>query len=117
MGSSRLRLKGSVEVTVIINHSQAFCLYGVRRRGLGWAPSREGGPIECKEFCWWQEMGRTFRILRGIVMVWGIPWFGENVLSLDPGSVPLNSILVASWFIPMLSSPKTRFIMCLSIRF
>lgn len=65
-------MEGSVEVTVIINHSQAFCLYGVRRRGLGWAPSREGGPIECKEFCWWQEMGRTFRILRGIVMVWGI---------------------------------------------
>lgn len=99
MGSSRPRLKGSVEVTVTINHPQAFCLYGVSRRGLGWASSREGGPIECKEFCWWQEMGRTFRIFRGIIMVWGISWFREKVLSLTARAVPLNSILVASWFI------------------
>lgn len=62
-------------------------------------------------------MGRAFRIFRGIVMVWGIPWFGENVLALSPESVPLNSILVTSWFILMLSPPKTRFIMCLSIQF
>lgn len=115
MDSSRPRLKGSAEVTVTINHPQAFCLYGVSRRGLAWVPSREGGPIECKEFCWWLEMGRAFRIFRGIVMVWGIPWLGEKVQSLGPGAVPLNNILVTSWFIPMLNPSKTSFIMCLSI--
>lgn len=33
--------------------------------GLGWAPSREGEPTECKEFCWWQEVGRGLWNFKG----------------------------------------------------
>ena len=104
MGSGKPRLGGSVAVTVTINHPRALCPLGSAGGAGAGRQAEQVNRRNVKASAGGRRWEGALRISRGIVMLWGMPWWEwEEMSVLGPGTAQINSIPRTSEFIPVLS--------------
>lgn len=102
--AASLGWEGQWRVTVTINHPRALCpLRSAGGAGAG-RQAEQVNQRNVEASAGGRRWEGALRILRGIVMLWGMPWWEwEEMSVLGPGTVQINSIPRTSEFIPVLS--------------